>query len=260
MGLSAFLLSLLLVYPSLGSPVTHVFTKASNYPWPGRNKITIDPKIVNDMTIEIQRNAWELDKQSFCRNSTSRGQVFFSDQYDRYREFMITTPWHIGYPSKLRARLMANGFWVSERPRDTCHWLRMGEFKSKGMYRGKIAYRHLTEITYTIGDARDAGYPHPEVLARVQVIMNETFPGTELGLILFFSLVPFVVLAVCLASRLRKGWLLRRYNCGGGERIEDDCVELVDTPKKKKDNSDVVDEVDKNTKVGLSVSTSTEIA
>jgi hypothetical protein len=254
MGLSTFLVGILLAIPSLasvGRPFNSTFEESGSEPQP--SFIQVEPAFLDTLSKEIQGYANEVEKQFTCHNSP-RGQIFFLDKWDAYREFVISTPWLINYPSQLRSHLEAEDFIITTKPAERCDWLPIGSFNSKGIYRVKVAYRHRDHDPQAIGHA---GYPHPYSVARIRDVLQGTFPGTELGLILCFSLIPLGILAVWLMWTFRSKWSLRRWR-KEEKMVEDDCVELVENPKANNGVGDVVDETDDNKKIDV-VSTSTEI-
>lgn len=211
--------------------------------------IVVDADKFNGMNTEIERTSYELLRQSHCLHYSTRGLVAFRDWYHTGLEtttFLIHTPWTASYDQRLRTVFDESRFesWplTSE---DSCDWLYMESFKSKGVFRGKIYYKHRTDAMKTIGDASDAGYPPPSTVAAIKAKLEETFPTAEMALILCFSLGPMAMLAVCLAW---KGVSTLRRRRRGMQKAEgSDGFELVDSRKRgETTGSDVAGEENSN--------------
>ncbi|TID12752.1 Dual specificity protein kinase [Venturia nashicola] len=212
------------------------------------DKIVVDADRFNGMNTEIERNTYELWRQSHCLNAT-RGLVPFTSWLDDLRTrprttFLIDTPWTASYGQRLRSAFNEGQFQTLDPLTldDNCGWLYIDSVKSKGVYRGKIYYKHQTDAMKTIGDPLDAGYPPPNTIAAIKAKLEGTFPAAEMALILCFSLGPVAILAVCLAW---KGMSTLRRRRRGVQKAENnsDGFELVNA-RKRGETNDVAGEED----------------
>lgn len=103
------------------------------------NKIAVDADKFNGMNTEIGRTSYELLRQSHCLNQT-RGLVHFKDFPDKGlgRTYLISTPWTASYDIRLQTAFDSNEFIALDlpTPEQSCGWLFIDSFKSKGVYRG----------------------------------------------------------------------------------------------------------------------------
>lgn len=103
------------------------------------NKIAVDADKFNGMNTETERTSYELLRQSHCLNQT-RGLVHFRDFPDEGlgRTYLISTPWTASYDIRLQTAFDSNEFIALDlpTPEQSCGWLFIDSFKSKGVYRG----------------------------------------------------------------------------------------------------------------------------
>jgi hypothetical protein len=133
-----------------------------------------------------------------CNSQTGNAFIWFQSTANKSVTYQITTGWYINYPNTIKDYLntFKNDIIIlTDSPYGTCGWIDYAHIYLTAIERGEIAYQSLDKYAVR----------NDTILNIATKSLRDTYPTTEISLIVLFVALPIIIFVSCIIFCCRTG-------------------------------------------------------